>query len=241
MIRDMEAQMELMNKTLAGLKQAKQQKVPKHKEKREKPAPVASTSKAPPKANGKKATPSNGHKKTSKRPVTDDDVLSFEQKKQLSDSIGLLDGARLEKVIQIIHEGVPEIRDVRQQCHCLQQLLIHLRIQSTEEIELEIDTLPAAVLTKLYNFVIRPTRQPPAKRGRTGKGTGTGGLKRKSMDEDVEAEKIRVLEERMALFEKGVAASSSAPRASISSAAHGEESDHSSDSSSDDSSGSDSE
>ena len=105
--------MELMNKTLAGLKQAKQQKVHKHKEKREKPAHVTSTSEAPPKANGKKATPSNGHKKTSKRPVTDDDVLSFEQKKQLSDSIGLLDGARLEKVIQIIHEGVPEIRDVR--------------------------------------------------------------------------------------------------------------------------------
>ena len=114
-------------------------------------------------------------------------------------------------------------------------------MQSTEEIELEIDTLPASVLTKLYNFVIRPTRQPPAKRGRTGKGTGTGGLKRKSMDEDVEAEKIRLLEERMALFEKGVGASASAaPRASVV-AAHAEESEHSSDESSDDCSGSDSE
>lgn len=97
------------------------------------------------------------------------------------------------------------------------------------------------MLTKLYNFVIRPTRQPPAKRGRTGKGTGTGGLKRKSMDEDVEAEKIRVLEERMALFEKGGAASVSAPVRSAAPAARGEDSDHSSDSSSDDSSGSDSE
>jgi bromodomain-containing factor 1 len=60
------------------------------------------------------------------------------------------------------------------------------------------------------------------------------------MDEDVEAEKIRVLEERMALFEKGGAA----PSASTSHApaiGHGEGSDHSSDSSSDDSSGSDSE
>lgn len=114
MIRNMEAQMEAMNRTLAGLKQQKQQKVHKPKEKREKPVPVASTSKAPPKTNGKKAAAvSNGHKKTVKRPVTDDDVLSFEQKKQLSDSIGLLDGARLERVIQIIHEGVPEIRDVR--------------------------------------------------------------------------------------------------------------------------------
>ena len=30
--------------------------------------------------------------------------------------------------------------------------------QSTEEIELEIDLLPASVLTKLYNFVIQPPK-----------------------------------------------------------------------------------
>jgi bromodomain-containing factor 1 len=60
------------------------------------------------------------------------------------------------------------------------------------------------------------------------------------MDEDVEAEKIRVLEERMRLFEKGGQASSgSLSHAPI--AAHGDESEHSSDESSDDSSGSDSE
>lgn len=60
------------------------------------------------------------------------------------------------------------------------------------------------------------------------------------MDEDVEAEKIRVLEERMALFERG----GQAPSAAVShapAAAHGGDSDHSSDDSSDDSSGSDSE
>lgn len=113
MIRDMEAQMEAMNRTLAGLKQQKKQVVPhKHKEKREKPMPVASTSKATPKANGKKAVGGAAHKKNTKRPITDDDVLSFEQKKQLSDAISNLDGTKLEKVIQIIHEGVPEIRDV---------------------------------------------------------------------------------------------------------------------------------
>ena len=83
-------------------------------------------------------------------------------------------------------------------------------------------------------------RQPPAKRGRTGKGTGTGGLKRKSMDEDVEAEKIRVLEERMRLFEKGGQASS-ASASHAPAAGRGEDSEHSSDESSDDSSGSDSE
>lgn len=73
------------------------------------------------------------------------------------------------------------------------------------------------------------------KRNRAGKGTGTGGLKRKSMDEDVEAEKIRQLEERMRLFEQQ-ANGQSAPAA-----AAANDSEHSSDSSSDDSSGSDSE
>lgn len=78
----------------------------------------------------------------------------------------------------------------------------HAVHQSTEEIELEIDMLPPKVLTKLYNLVIRPLRPPTTKRSRPGKG-GTGGLKRKSMDEDVEAEKIRQLEQRMKLFEQG--------------------------------------
>jgi hypothetical protein len=49
-------------------------------------------------------------------------------------------------------------------------------MQSTEEIELEIVVLPPHVLTKLYNFVLRPLRQPTQKRNRTGKGTGTSGL-----------------------------------------------------------------
>lgn len=114
----------------------------------------------------------------------------------------------------------------------------YIHQQSTDEIELEIDSLPAAVLTKLYNFVLRPLRAPATKRNRPGKGTGTGGLKRKSMDEDVEAQKIRMLEERMALFDRGANGGSGggAP------VRRDDDSDHSSDSSSNsDSSGSDSE
>lgn len=92
------------------------------------------------------------------------------------------------------------------------------------------------VLTKLFNFVLRPLRAPATKRNRTGKGTGTGGLKRKSMDEDVEAEKIRQLEERMRLFEGGAASSGGMGRG------RDDDSEHSSDSSdASDSSGSDSE
>jgi prefoldin subunit 5 len=68
----------------------KRAKLPKKEE-----APVASTSKAP-----------------SKKYITDDDILSFEQKKELSESISKLEGSKLEKVMQIIREGVPEFRDV---------------------------------------------------------------------------------------------------------------------------------
>jgi bromodomain-containing factor 1 len=77
------------------------------------------------------------------------------------------------------------------------------------------------------------------KRNRTGKGTGTGGLKRKSMDEDLEAEKIRKLEDRMKLFEKTPNGDGVTPEPL---AAHAHDSEHSSESSSDDdSSGSESE
>lgn len=107
-------------------------------------------------------------------------------------------------------------------------------MQSSEEIELDIDQLPAHVLLKLYNFVIRPLKAAPAKRSRTGTGTGTGGLKRKSMDEDEQAEKIRVLEERMRMFDKGATSGPTMMK-------NDHDSEHSSDDSSSDSSGSDSE
>ena len=237
MIADMESQIASMKNNLASLQRNGKQKHKEKKEKREKPAPPApSTSKATPKQ--AKAPPAPKSSKKSKKPITDDDVLTFEQKKDLSDTIGKLDGGKLEKVIQIIHEGVPEIRDVSFSLvirgTCSDEVS-----QSTEEIELEIDTLPAAVLTKLYNFVIRPLK-PPVKRPRTGKGTGTGGLKRKSMDEDVETKKICALEERLKAFggDGGHSSGGGAPNG----ATAGDASEHSSaESSSDESSASDSE
>jgi len=197
-IAEMEREIEQMRGSITALKnRTSSKKVKKPAQQSYKP-PVPASSSARPRASAStsKAPAKHADAPPKKKPVpgrksgggasgtTDDDVLTFEQKKDLSEAIGGLDGAKLEKVVQIIHEGVPEIRD------------------STEEIELEIDLLPAHVLTKLYNFVIRPSLRTAApKRSRTGKGTGTGGLKRKSMDEEVEAEKIRQLEARMALFE----------------------------------------
>lgn len=234
-IAALESQINKMRGNLEALKglnkpEKKVKKEKKEKKKKEKvySPPVASTSKM----NGKAAKQAPVKKKTAKKVVPDDDVLSFEQKKDLSETIQTLDGEKLEKVINIIHEGVPEIRDVRPSSH-LTRSSIHCVIQSTEEIELDIDQLPAAVLTKLYNFVLRPLKPAAAKRNRTGTGTGTGGLKRKSMDEDVEAEKIRQLEERMRMFDNKGAVGMGAKR--------DVDSEHSSDDSSSDSSGSDSE
>ncbi|KAJ7071264.1 Bromodomain-containing protein [Mycena amicta] len=177
----MESQIEAMRGNIQALKSKpkKDKKKTDDRERRDRAMSSSSKPSKPPKAS------SSSSKKKSKKIVAENDVLTFEQKKDLSEAIAQLDGAKLERVIKIIHEGVPEIKD------------------STEEIELEIDLLPTSVLTKLYNFVLRPLRAPPTtKRNRPGKGTGTGGLKRKSMDEDVEAEKIRMLETRMALFEQ---------------------------------------
>ena len=102
----MENQIKVMNENLAALKSAKLPKEKKKKEKKKEKGPVASTSKAGPKQ------PKAPSKKKSRKNITDDDILSFEQKKDLSESISKLEGSKLEKVIQIIHEGVPEIRDV---------------------------------------------------------------------------------------------------------------------------------
>lgn len=105
----MESQIETMRGSIAALKTKPKDK--KKKEKREKAVAIPSSSKP--------AKLGKGVKKKGKKSITENDVLTFEQKKALSESIGQLDGAKLEKVIQIIHEGVPEIKDVRASLHFL--------------------------------------------------------------------------------------------------------------------------
>ncbi|KAG8951765.1 hypothetical protein FRC03_012386 [Tulasnella sp. 419] len=140
----------------------------------------------------------------------DDDVddvdLDMLQKKELSEAIEKLEGPKLEKVIAIIQDGIPGIGN------------------NSEEIELEIDSLPSVVLHRLYNFVVKPSKngnpnvkknipqhvngkplKPKTGSGNTGRtgAAATGGIKRKSMDEAVEAEKIRRMEEKAAMLANG--------------------------------------
>jgi len=110
----MEKQIEAMRGTISALKQHKKEKPPK-KAPHQQPPPTASSSSKPGKAaaSSKKATNTKKAGKKSAAVPGDDDVLTFEQKKDMSEAIQTLDGQKLERVIQIIHEGVPEIRDVR--------------------------------------------------------------------------------------------------------------------------------
>ena len=112
-IAEMEKQIEAMRGTISALKQKKEK--PPKKAARQQPTPTASSSNKPAKAaasSSKKATTTKKSGKKSAAVPGDDDVLTFEQKKDLSEAIQTLDGQKLERVIQIIHEGVPEIRDV---------------------------------------------------------------------------------------------------------------------------------
>jgi hypothetical protein len=152
----MNSVLQAMRGSLAALKNAKPEK--RKTGKRDQLTAVASSSKT-----GKAKHSSN--KKKGKKPVADDGVLTFDQKKDLSEAIAKLDGVKLEKVIQIIHEGVPEIRDV--------SFIVFIPVasfdpehvlvdkQSTEEIQLEIDLLR-----------LRPLRTNATKRVRPGKLNG---------------------------------------------------------------------
>lgn len=109
-IAAMESQIETMRNSISALKHQKEKKTKKTKKKDASASTAATASKA-----AKKETKAATKKKSApkKTQIPDDDVLSFEQKKDLSEAIQTLDGQKLERVIQIIHEGVPEIRDVR--------------------------------------------------------------------------------------------------------------------------------
>ena len=109
---DIEQQIETLRGNLETLKKQRKEKKVKKVKPRPEPisAPIPSTSK--PKKEPK-PTPLKKKGSSKKVVIPDNDALSFEQKKELSEAIQSLEGDKLEKVIGIIHEGVPEIRDVR--------------------------------------------------------------------------------------------------------------------------------
>ncbi|KAF8338313.1 Bromodomain-containing protein [Cantharellus anzutake] len=218
MIENLESQLNSLRDTIDALKSQKKKEAKRPASSAPK---VTSASSRPRSSTSKKASSST--KKTGSRKLEADAVLSFEEKKELSETIQSLEGSALEEVIQIIHDGVPEIGD------------------NADEIEIEIDALPPAVLRQLWNTVIKPKpAAAAAKPSKSGKNhPATGGVKRKSMDEHAEAQKMRELEARINMFnnadlKNGVAANGAQKHhTSAAVAAHDSGSDSESDSGSD--------
>ncbi|KAF9181955.1 hypothetical protein BGZ51_005098 [Haplosporangium sp. Z 767] len=158
-IAEMERHLKTLSAKLETMKAAKkkekgEKKSAKAHQEKEKPTKPKTSSKTPAKSLEKK-------KPTAKRsrPVytsSEDDipVITFEQKKALSESINFLEGDKLAAVVQIIHDSMPQLRDNGPQ----------------EEIELDMDTLDSKTLYKLYQFVKKhaglKTKRPPVKKAK---------------------------------------------------------------------------
>ncbi|KAG8787095.1 hypothetical protein FRC12_015920 [Ceratobasidium sp. 428] len=171
----MESQIKTMRESLATLKAKKKGQKPKAAGRSSKEARAKGIHPAKNATPGKKAK--NGAGSDTERSIS---TMSFEQK-GLSTTIEFLDDDKLEKVIQIIYEGMPDLQN------------------SNEEIELDIESLSPAVLTKLWNFVVKSQQQkksvvssngPKRTSGNTFKGAATAGvIRRNSTGEAVERER----------------------------------------------------
>lgn len=146
----------------------------------------------------------------------EDDVrtVTFDQKEELAAKITELSDERLEGAIRIINEDKPP----------------DAQGAEDEEIELDIDELSPQTLYKLYKYVVRPKKKSastadigpngkpvPASAPIDGRKRGTGGLKKKNLDEDEEAARIARLQQQLQQFNDvstGAAPASAASAAS---------------------------
>lgn len=156
------------------------------------------------KGDAKKAAPAKPKKPSSPAPrkrsagSDEEDVrtVTFDQKEELAAKITELTDERLEGAIRILNEDKPPGQQGGED----------------DEIELDIDELSPQTLYKLYKYVVRPKKkstQPelgpngkpiPASQPIDGRKRGTGGLKKKNLDETEEAERIARLQQQLQQF-----------------------------------------
>ncbi|KAI8361275.1 Bromodomain-containing protein [Mortierella sp. GBAus27b] len=166
-IAEMERHLKTLSEKLKQMKAAKKKERADKKSAKatqDKPSKPKTASKTPAKAPAKTTPPKAAAPERKKAPVkrsrpvyssddssSEDDVptITFEQKKELSDSINKFEGEKLANVVQIIHNSMPHLRDNGGQ----------------EEIELDMDSLDPRTLYKLYQYVKKntaPKRKKPA-------------------------------------------------------------------------------
>jgi bromodomain-containing factor 1 len=116
-------------------------------------------------------------------------VVSYHQKEELAAKITQLPDERLEGALRIIAEDKPQTS------------------ADDEEIELDIDDLSPRTLYRLYRYVVKPKvkKAPTGKAAADGRKRGTGGVKRKNLDEGEEAARILKLQEQLMQFDNAEA------------------------------------
>ncbi|CDS01241.1 hypothetical protein [Sporisorium scitamineum] len=145
------------------------------------------------KAAAAKKKPASSNKKASssrRDDNSDEDIrtVTYEQKEELAAKITELSEERLDGAIRIINEDKPPNQN------------------DEEEIELDIDELSPRTLYKLYKYVVRPKKPAPVANKNSksapldGRKRGTGGIKKKNLDEGEEAERIARLQQQLEQF-----------------------------------------
>ncbi|GAA5897177.1 bromodomain-containing protein [Sporobolomyces salmoneus] len=123
-------------------------------------------------------------------PVQQEEWVDFEMKRELAVKIVTFEGEQLQEAIDIIRRGRPDLLGA-----------------ANQEVELDIDQLDQRTLVALYRYVcpgapvaVRPVENPkPSKQQTSNKQPRN---QRKNLDEEAEAERIRMMEAQLAAFEK---------------------------------------
>lgn len=201
-ISEMEKQLRTMQDNLERMKEAKQREKDQQRRQQEQqyvqrpPPPKQQVRQSssydntyqakPPKPAPKPKAPrqSGGGQGGRKQQAAQPTEVTFEMKRELAVKIVSFEGADLEKAIDIIRNGRPDLLS-----------------DANKEIELDIDQLDQRTLLALYRFVCpqpveyvkkapKPAKAPP-------------GNKRKNLDELAESQRIEALEARLKSFENG--------------------------------------
>jgi len=165
-----------------------------------KPARKYSTSKPSPSANG------NGVPKKPRKPKeqpsyreeedSDDEVqtITITQKQELAEKIQVAEAEVLAAAVEII-QSTTQISGVST------LLMSSVLTNQDQEIELDIDSLPAATVIKLYNLVCRGRKRGKKNKAAPRKSGFGGAPGRKHLNEQEEADRIRKMEAQLQSFE----------------------------------------
>jgi bromodomain-containing factor 1 len=190
-----QAQMAQMAERLTEISRKKQQR-------RQERSPTLKGKTSKPKKAGGAAAPQRSTsvskpKKPKEAPVV---VVTFEQKRELSERINFLSPSKLQGVLEIIKEAMPldSVLPFDIVCNTL-------TIKAQEEIELDIDVLAPKTLHALYMYVVKDTKVPSASsHAKAAKASARPKKKREVLTADAQNKKIAELEATLGSYDKSM-------------------------------------